>query len=337
MNSRHDLQQITASYLHNPSNSAMRSATLTLLICLLTVGSAWAQHPDRSQELPAHFVANRIYVRPVTTRGDTLRLFTDTGGGQILLKPTVERLKLPIRDTAVVRGRPTPVTTLPNFRSDATIPRVSEDRVYVFPPGRQATFLKVGDGMLGRGWFAGRVWTFDYAEKELLLHPSTEEPSFDPAHTVPLGFKTDSTGRRVEHFPSVEATIDGETYAFLFDTGASMVLTDSAHTRLGGPSVRGASFITASIFDKWRTQHPDWPVMENLAVSGPVIEVPKVTIAGHTVGPVRFTRRPDRNFHLGMSSVMDRRVEGALGGSLFQYFAITADYPGARALFQRTE
>ena len=32
---------------------------------------------------------------------------------------------------------------------------------------------------------------------------------------------------------------------------------------------------------------------------------------------------------------MDRVVEGALGGSLFQYFRITVDYPGERTYFQK--
>ena len=57
-------------------------------------------------------------------------------------------------------------------------------------------------------------------------------------------------------------------------------------------------------------------------------------MAGIEAGPVWFTRRPDRNFHEYMSSMMDRKVEGALGRSLFQYFAITVDYPRAVAHFK---
>jgi hypothetical protein len=30
---------------------------------------------------------------------------------------------------------------------------------------------------------------------------------------------------------------------------------------------------------------------------------------------------------------MDRRVDGALGGSLLRYFTVTVDYPRARASF----
>lgn len=316
-------------------STAIESAILTTLTALLIPGTVSAQGTDNTRPLPAHFSANRIYVHPVTTSGDTLRFYTDTGGGNLMVKPVVERIDLPTPDTVVAQGRPTPLAKLPDFRPAASIPSPPKNQVYVFPAGGHAELLKLGDGMLGRSWFDGHVWTFDYGQHQLLLHESADVLPPDSPHTVPLGFKTDSTGRRVEHFPSIEATIDGETYAFLFDTGASMVLTDSAHAAQGNPPVRGTSFVVASLFDQWREEHPDWPVLENIAISGPVIEVPEVTIAGHTVGPVRFVRRPDRNFHQRMSSMMDRRVEGALGGSLFQYFVITVDYPNARAHFQR--
>lgn len=67
----------------------------------------------------------------------------------------------------------------------------------------------------------------------------------------------------------------------------------------------------------------------------PMMEVPEVAIAGHTVGPVWFTRRDDREFHEWCSRWTDRRVDGTLGGSLLRYFAVTVDYPGARASFVR--
>jgi hypothetical protein len=68
--------------------------------------------------------------------------------------------------------------------------------------------------------------------------------------------------------------------------------------------------------------------------AAPIIEVPAITIAGFTVGPVWFTRRPDAAFHEYMSQWMDRRVEGALGGSALRWFRIVVDYPGARAAFE---
>jgi len=67
----------------------------------------------------------------------------------------------------------------------------------------------------------------------------------------------------------------------------------------------------------------------------PMIEVPSIQVAGFTVGPVWCTRRADANFHKWMSQWMDRRIDGALGGSALRYFRITVDYPRAMAAFER--
>ena len=295
---------------------------------------------DSTLALPSVFVADRIFVEHVAIDGDTLRFLTDTGGGLFLLERAVEKLDLAITDTAMVEGRPTPLITPPEFGNASPLPSIPLDEVPLFSSEGQSALLEVGDGMLGHAWFGDRVWTFDYERKEMRYHTSSAGLIENADHTVSLGFRKDEEGRRVNNFPSIEATIDGETYAFLFDTGASLVLSDSAHAKLGGPPVQGTSFISESIFEKWRSDQPEWRIIENadrFPGGMPVIEVPEVSVAGHTVGPVWFTKRPDRNFHEYMSGMMDRHVEGALGGSLFRYFVITADYPGARAAFERVE
>ena len=89
---------------------------------------------------------------------------------------------------------------------------------------------------------------------------------------------------------------------------------------------------------RWMKRNPHWRVIDKAEQSTglPIIEVPEVTIAGYTVGPVWFTFRPDNNFHQFISGLMDHRVEGALGGSVLQYFRVTVDYPNALALFEQS-
>ena len=65
-----------------------------------------------------------------------------------------------------------------------------------------------------------------------------------------------------------------------------------------------------------------------------MIRVPQVKIAGNVVGPVWFTRRDDHNFHQYMSSMMDRQIDGALGGSALKYLRIIVDYPNEQALVE---
>jgi hypothetical protein len=317
--------------------SSWAAAGLGLLASLLVLtGGAHAQ--TKTTALPAQFEANRIYVRAAVADGDPLRFYTDTGGGRfaIVTKSAAERLGLKI-DTLAMGGRDRMVTQFPDLASDASLPAPQKGRALVFPKTGPIRMMDVGDGLLGQGWFAGRAWTFDYPNQELLVHASPPDPPA-PEHTVDLGFKTDSTGRRVSNHPRVEARIDGQKHSFLLDTGATTLLTDSARAAVGGAKLRGGSFVIASLFDRWREAHPDWRVLEEGSVmqeGTPMIRVPEVTIAGHTVGPVWFERRPDRNFREEMARTMDRPVRGALGGSLFQYFRMTVSYPDAWACFER--
>jgi hypothetical protein len=294
-------------------------------------------------------VAGRIFVTPVSAEGRRLRFFTDTGGGLFVLGSTVERVDL--ETLRVGEGEDASTLALfPEYRAETWIPGISvaddprpdgfRGRLFVMPGDDRTTKQNVGDGMLGAVWFAGRSWTLDYPRERFVLHEPGETPDMELSHTLDLGFLVDEEGRRLTHFASMEATIDGESLPFLLDTGATVVLTDSAAEALGSgePQQRATSFITESVFSRWRRAHPDWRVIEDadLNVTGsPMIEVPEVEVAGHKVGPVWFTRRPDTNFHDYMSRMMDRKVEGALGASLFRYFEMTVDFPSARVWLRR--
>jgi hypothetical protein len=206
-------------------------------------------------------------------------------------------------------------------------------------PHRPAPDSPGGDGLLGRTWHADRVWLFDYPAGRLyLLPPSAARFDASGGGVAPLGFQVDSAGRRTTHFPRVRIEVDGDSLDLLFDTGAVLPLTEAALAALddGGPAVRGTSFIAEQVFRRWRERHPQWRVIEHAdrTLDMPIIEVPSVTIAGQRVGPVWFTMRRDANFHEFMSRWMDRRVDGALGGSALRHFRVTVDYPRAIARFE---
>lgn len=315
---------------------ALRILALGLLLPSLGVGTGYAQ----GRTLPADFVHNRIYVSAVTANGDSLRLMTDTGGGMafVLSSSAVQRLDLPVVDTLQGR-RPIPVVPVPSFEAEGPVPQTRSERAIV-APDRRARLVGYDDGRLGMNWFAHRIWTLDYGAETLRLHDTADGLSFDSPHTVDLAFETDSTGRRVSHHPRIEATIADTEHSFLLDSGATTLLTDSVRRRLDAPKRMGTGFIRASTFERWTSEHPDWRVVEGAspAFDGtPLIRVPEVTIAGHTVGPVWFERRPDRAIKGTLAGSMDRPVAGALGGSLLQYFRVTVDYPNARAHFQRLD
>ncbi len=328
---------------------ASQASSLFLLALSLT-GPLLAAEPARPASprpavaLPAVDEANRFFVTPITSKGEKLRLYTDSGGGLFLLAGTVQRLGLPHQSLGEGKEK-AEGAELPPFRPGAAIPPPLQNHgiLLILPAGQEKGLPGAMDGMLGQAWLSGRVWTWDYPAGRLLWHPDGDLPAVDPSHRVSLGFQTDKAGQRTADFPRLAATVDGETLDLLFDTGATVSLSPEALAKLAGmgekgPATRGTSFMAAVHFDAWRRKHPDWRVIENadLGVQGePMIEVPALTVAGYTVGPVWFTRRPDRNFHQFMSQFMDRQVEGALGGSALRFFRVTVDYPRAVAVFER--
>lgn len=318
----------------------MRTMWLALAITTVTPSVPVAQPTTTPVELPARLVAGRFYVYPVTSRGDTLTLFTDTGGGLWLTSDVVTRLGL-TTNVAGVQGADTiRSVALPAFRDGHWIPEPlgREGHVLFVVPASQTQKMGVGwSGMLGQEWFDGRVWTFDYPRGKLIVHPSSATLPRDPAHTVPLAFRRDA-GKAVNGFPRIRIAVDGDSLDMLFDTGATEQVPDSVVARLGGArGDRATSFITTEVFDRWHAKHPDWRVVPNAdALPGmAAIEVPRVSVAGFDIGPVWFTQRPDRSFHTYMAQWMDKPTDGALGGSALQYFRITVDYPNASAVFER--
>jgi len=287
------------------------------------------------QRLPAKLEAGRFVLEITTEDGRVSRWFTDSGGGLFVTAEAVERLDLETIEVDEGEGRKSRYAALPRSAGAAIPPPLeNEGRLFVFTqePGRRGPFEESFDGMLGQAWHAGRRLVFDYPAGTL-TELAPESPLPETAASVLLGFKTDDEGVRELDFPRLTATIDGEPIELLFDTGATVTLTDAALEALGGgPRERATSFVVAARFDEWRARHPEWRVLEaaEAGTGSALLEVPAVAFAGVTVGPVWFTRRPDTNFHDYMSQWMDRRVDGALGGNAFANLRLTVDYPGAR-------
>jgi hypothetical protein len=322
-------------------SATLFAAALCFALTANTQNSKTQTSQTKPVKLPAVYVEDRFYVQPVMLDGTKLNFFTDTGGGIFVFAAVAENLKLVKTSVKGDDGKTFETVSLPAFKPDATIPEPlgTNGRLYVVPALEKSAIFDDWTGMLGQTWFAGRVWTFDYLKKQLLLRASGDLPKHSVEHRVKLGFPTNKAGKRAANYPRIGVIIDGEPIDLLFDTGASTELSASALSALkdNRPAVRGTSFIVASVFEKWRKKHSDWRVIEksNLSGSEAMIEVPRITVAGFTVGTVWFTRKPDPNFHVYMSQFMDKRIEGALGGSALKYFRVSVDYPNAVAVFER--
>ncbi len=285
-------------------------------------------------KLPTEFCFNRIFVCPITFSGEQLKFYTDTGGGAMIIEPEiVQKLNLPIFKSQMEDGEERNFIKFPKFKDEASIPMGNTSDELLVMSG-----IPWGQGLLGQSWFADKVWYIDYPKNEMGYTDANTNYNTEGYYSTPIGFKEESNGKRPVSFPRVQAKIDDELINFLFDTGATVHLTDEAIKDLenGEEKFQGTSFITQSVFDRWREKHPEWLVINNADQFGnnPMIQVPSVEIAGLKSGSVWFTARPDSNFHDYMSQVMDVQVEGALGGSVFKYYSIIIDYPNSLAYFK---
>ena len=298
--------------------------------------AAEASAPALPYTLPAKMVHHRFVVEARTPGGELLTLFTDTGGGMNLTTRGADKLGLAYDRDAEPPG-PGPVlgtTTWPTYAGPwIPPPKAAGTPVAIM---RAPAWMRE-DGMLGTAWFGDRTWEFDYRAGTLRLLADGALPAVDAAHRVALGFQSAADGSHATHFPRIPARVDGETLQFLFDTGATFRLEPAAAKALGDAGVdqRAGSFITASVMRRWRERHPDWPWLARGDGEAAMIQVPGIEVAGHAVGPVWFSERPDSAFHGFMAQWMDQAVDGALGGNAFRDFRITVDYPSAAATFER--
>ncbi|MGS0690430.1 hypothetical protein [Shewanella sp. 30m-9] len=299
------------------------------LFIILVTSSVFA----KETVLPTKFENNQIFLVPTLSDNTPVRFFTDTGGGfnaiskelyEIYKWPTL--LKIDGKDKVAL-------SAMPNFQKGKSIPigginNYMEGHLFIESQENFSKNSKV-DGFLGGRWHAEKIIKFDYINKRMSVYNSIDNVGIEQFHCLKLGFQKDDE-KYTTAFPSIEIKVLDTILPMLFDTGATARLSTEAKVILENNSSEiGTSYIVSSIFDKWRNENPKWQVIKNadLLSGEPMIKVPEVQIGSITVGPVWFTRRADENFHDFMSSMMDRKVEGAIGGSLLKYLRVVIDYP----------
>lgn len=324
-----------------------------------------SHYPIKQEHLPSQKInttfvgGNRFYIEIPLTNGDTLLGFGDTGGGlSMMLQTTLEEHDLqPYVKTGLLNGF-MPVKYIPfgEIVIDPVIPkpdplrsfvirhpfnRVTEPHLFI-PPMNDETRFMAGSMpemqlFLGQNFFMGKSWTIDYINQEIFVNTPLSKEEKENPNVQELGFKKNSHHESVYGHPSMHVEIDGEVIDVLFDTGASIILSENGKKEMNTDAISiGGSFIASSIFDKWREAHPEWRYFQGADMTRDVIEVPLVKIGTFEVGPVLFSKRPDENWSEGMIHSMDKIVKGAIGGSVLQYFKVIIDYNSELIKFERT-
>jgi hypothetical protein len=309
--------------------------------------------------LPSLFRDGRVYLRVPTVQGDTLLGLCDSGGGLSMVLPScVQRRRLgAYLQTGLVKGvfpiqyllfrsicpdeaipAPTPLGSLPLRHPFALL----TSPYLVLPPQGEAQETDLLDTTMdidlffGQDLFLGRSWTIDYPGHRFLVNTPMDISEERQPGVQRIGLRKNDAGEAVFGHASFSIQVDGDTIDMLFDTGASILLSQQGKLALRTRAkTLAGSFIARSIFSAWHMKHPDWPYYPSAGIGGDLIEVPEVVIGVDTVGPVLFASRKDENWSKGMINTMDKVVKGALGGSALQYFKVTVDYRSGLIRFVR--
>jgi len=305
--------------------------------------------PAGAQLIPTRYAADRFFATAMTQRGDTAVFFLDTGSGSYVWDVYLPWFDLKPDSIANLRGGKTAVVPFPSLRVDASSPlagtQSTGSRLQVYPIDYRAQnnfgawIVRTTQAQFGYQWFGERIWTFDYPGKRLLFH-QTAPPLSPKARPLRLDFATDSAGRRLSQQANLDIVVDGDTLSMIFDTGATIWLSQNALSRVadGGPSERSSSHIFRWVFERLHQRHPDWPVIEkaDLWMGLDLIRVPSVMVAGYELGPAWLSvlNGPTTAPNVPASEpAWRRRRGGTIGGSLLRHFVITADWPRGVASF----
>jgi predicted aspartyl protease len=296
---------------------------LTLIGLLLVTSSTLAQTSKETQQttVPLLVEKNRPYVELTFRRPDgskrTARFLVDSGGGGFsLTEPLARDLGLKWGPTMHEEGKAFALIT------DTVQPYLGD-----FPlglnPQRVGVVLGVEsilpkdvapphEGLLPGHVLAKYHVVFDYPNgKFTIAKPNVLKPKGE-ALAMPVH---PNSG-----FPRTEIEIDGQTYGFLIDTGASFTIVSEVLLKSLGAA------------------HPDWSrhpgaFGEAATLRGATLEtmfVPKGRWGAKQLSEFGIVSQREGTFERNMSRMMSSPIVGSLAGNVLKRFRVELDYPNAK-------
>ncbi len=317
---------------------------------------AQALHPQTPRSLPVELDDLQLILVPVTASGVTLRLRLDSGGTSFLFTGAVQRLGIP------PGAAPESGVALPEFQERAWIPGLGEGGVRRDPPdtgrdGVQEILMPVRpdsgewpglDGVLGADWLQGRTWTLDYPGRLLLLRNPGDLPLHGPGerldllwgdfgHDPPGGMPGDRSGGGAG-VPVIQVEVGGESLPAAILTASGAELTGAAVGAMGDlrAARRAITRVDASLFDEWRSRHPDWTVLEGAeeGTGEPAMEIRNLGVASSEIARLWVLRSGEGRVEIGGGGSVPEMVRLFLGGDVLREFRLTLDYGAGVAVFE---
>jgi len=297
----------------------MRYLTLSALALGLLVTAAPGQTETKSDRVtvPLMVEKNRPFVMITFHRPDgttrTARFLVDTGGGGFLITEPIAR------DIGLEWGE-----MRKEGRSEfAVVKKVPDAFVGSFPlelnPARvlvivgSKNVLPTDNAGHAEGLLPGHILSkyhvvFDYPKATFTLaRPGVLTPQGD-ASPMPVS--------KQAGFPRTELEVNGKTYGFLLDTGASFTM------------------VSETLLKSWGTEHPDWQRHEGAfgeaaTLGGQTLEtmfVPRAAWQSHQLGEFGVTSQQEGTFERYMSGMMTAPIVGSLAGNVLKKFRVELDY-----------
>jgi predicted aspartyl protease len=296
---------------------------LTLIGFLFVTSPTSAQTAKETQQatVPLIVEKNRPFVELTFRRPDgskrTARFLVDSGGGGFgMVEPLARDLGLKWGPTQQEEGKTLALITDPV-------------KVYIgdFPlelnPKRVGVTIGV-DTILSKdqytrteGLLPGHVLAkyhvvFDYPNgKFTIARPGILKPKGEGL-AMPINSESG--------FPRTEMEIDGKTYGFLIDTGASFTMVSEVLLKSLGAA------------------HPDWPrhpggFGEAATLGGSTLEtmfIPKGLWGANHLSEFGIVSQREGTFERRMSRMMSAPIVGSLAGNVLKRFRLELDYPNAK-------
>jgi len=275
--------------------------------------------------VPLLIVGNRPYIDVMLWRPDgskrSARFWVDSGGGAfIITEPVARDLGLQWQDVQSEQGQDYGQPEAPPKAFVGTVPLDLEPNGVLVAVGTDnisPTEAGHADGMLPGHVLARYHVVFDYPNATFTLAR--------PGVLKPRGYMLPMPVSKEMGFPRTEIEVDGVTYGFLLDTGASFTM------------------VSEVLLKSWGQKHPDWPryrgaVGEAKTLGGQTLEtmfVPAARWGPYDISEFGVTSQREGVFENWMSGMMTAPIVGSLAGNVLKHFRVELDYPNETLYLSR--
>lgn len=267
--------------------------------------------------VPLYVDGNRPYIDVTFRRPDgstrSARFLVDSGGGGfIITEPVARDLGLRWGKTTREEGREFGHARVPPNAFVGEMPLDLTPRRVLVAIGADPLLPPVSGGR-PEGIFPGHLLAryhvvFDYPNGRFTLAR--------PGSLVPKGNALPMPVSRRSGFPRTEIEVDGATYGFLLDTGASFTM------------------VSEVLLNSWGNKHSGWPrhpgaFGEAATLGGQTLEtmfIPGARWGSYALGEFGVTSQKKGTFESWMSSMMTSPIVGSLAGNVLKRFRVELDY-----------